>query len=109
MSSSISGKNINLTRGDSLNVQVEILKDDVPYTPEEGDRVRFALKKDYTDDTPLIVKDIPTDTLILTLLPEDTKELPFDTYVYDIELTFADGAIDTFIPKGKFKLTEEVH
>ena len=117
MSSSISGTTIKMTRGDTLNVQVSILKDSEPYAPQVGDSVRFALKRNkiksdrsgYADDDPLILKDIPTDTLILTLDPEDTKQLPFDTYVYDIEITFADGAVDTFIDKATFKLTEEVH
>ena len=109
MSCTITGKTITLTRGDTLNVQVEILKDDAPYIPEKGDKVRFALKRNYTDDIPLIIKDIPTDTMILTLLPEDTKSLPFDDYVYDIEITFADESVDTFIPKGRFRLSEEVH
>ena len=117
MSSSISGTTIKMTRGDTLNVQVSILKDGEPYVPQNGDSVRFALKRNkiksdrsgYTDDEPLILKDIPTDTLILTLDPEDTKQLPFDTYVYDIEITFSDRAVDTFIDKATFKLTEEVH
>lgn len=117
MSCKVDGTTIVLTRGDTMSLKVNILKDGETYTPEAGDAVRFALKHnkvkadrtDYTDPEPLILKDIPTDTLILTLDPEDTKDLAFDTYVYDIELTFADGAVDTFIAKAKFKLTEEVH
>ena len=118
MSSSISGTTIKLTRGDTLNVKVDILQDGSPYTPQEGDEIRFALKHNrikadktgYTDDEPLILKDIPIDTMILTLDPEDTKQLPFDTYVYDIEITFAaDNAVDTFIEKARFILSEEVH
>ena len=37
------------------------------------------------------------------------QRLPFDTYVYDIEIKFKDGAVDTFIDKATFKITEEVH
>ena len=117
MSSSISGTTIKMTRGDTLNVQVSILKDGEPYTPQEGDKIRFALKRNkvrsdrsgYADDEPLILKEIPSDSLLLTLAPEDTKPLPFDTYVYDIEIKFKDGAVDTFIDKATFKITEEVH
>lgn len=117
MSSSIKGREIQLTRGDTLQVLVTIIKDGEEYSPQEGDSVRFALKHeklnskrtDYTDDDPLIIKDIPIDTMILELKPEDTKELDFGTYVYDIEITFDDGVVDTFIPATRFKLTEEVY
>lgn len=61
------------------------------------------------DETPLLIKEIPIDTMILTLNPEDTKHLPFGKYVYDIELTKATGEVDTFITKAILKLTEEVH
>ena len=117
MSSSISGTTIKMTRGDTLNVKVTINKDGEEYVPEEGDVIRFALKSNtlksdnsgYKDEEPLILREIPTDTMLLKLDPADTKELPFGTYVYDIEITFADGAVETFITKASFKITEEVH
>ena len=66
------------------------------------------MKAKYEDPEPLVVKDIPIDTLTLTLLPEDTKDLSFGKYVYDIQLTKADGTVDTFITKATIKITEEV-
>lgn len=62
----------------------------------------------YMDEKPLVVKDIPSDTMLLVLEPEDTKTLPFGKYVYDIQITYADGKVDTFITKGRLRLTEEV-
>ena len=56
----------------------------------------------------MIVKDIPVSTMMLVLLPEETKRLNFGKYVYDIQLTRADGRVDTIIAKAAFKLTEEV-
>lgn len=117
MSSSISGTSISLTRGDTLKVKIDILKDNEPYTPVVGDSVRFALKHPtmnskktaYKDTEPLIIKNIPIQTMILKLDPEDTKELDFDTYVYDIQITFEDGTVDTFITEAKFIITPEVH
>lgn len=111
----VTGANIILTRGDTLLVQVEITKDGEPYIPEEGDVVRFALKRelfnadrtDYLDENPLVLKVIPNDTLILRLDSIDTKDLEFGKYVFDIQITFADGTVDTFI-FGKLKLTPEV-
>ena len=47
--------------------------------------------------------------MTLTLQPSDTKNLPFGNYVYDIELTTADGFVDTFIGPATFTLTGEVY
>ena len=99
-----------------MRLKVGILQDGEPYTPETGDQVRFAMRENvlttstYKEwkDAYVLTKNIPTDTLILELEPDDTKDLGFGTYVYDIEITFADGTVDTFITKAQLKLTEEV-
>ena len=119
MGYSISGYKIQLTRGDSLYCTVGMTREGAPYTPQEGDVVRFALKRDklttngsyvdYSDEEPLILKTIPNDTLVLHLEPEDTKDLKFGTYVYDIEITFANGDVDTFIQAAPFIIDKEVH
>ena len=109
MSYSIKGTSITLTRGDTLKIQISISKPDgEPYIPDPADVIRFAVKKDYNDETPLILKVVPNDTLILTLDPSDTKPLAFGKYVYDIQLTNGAGEVDTFITKAQFILTEEV-
>ena len=101
MSASINGSDISLTRGDSLVLGITITKGDIEYTPVQGDVVRFALKHVIADDEPLIIKNADIST-------NDTKELAFGTYVYDIQLTTHDGFVDTFIGPAKFNLTEEV-
>lgn len=100
---------IMLTRGDSLLLTVEMFTvNREPYIPEEGDTVRFAMKRYYSDSECLVEKNIPTDTLLLELLPTDTKSLPMGAeYVYDIQLTTAAGKVDTFL-KGKIKIDSEV-
>lgn len=109
MSYNVSGTTITLTRGDTFMAQISIADSKgEPYVPVEGDSVRFAMKSAYTDDAPLLLKDIPIDTLKLVLTPEDTKGLSFGTYVYDIQLTKATGEVDTFITKAKIKIMEEV-
>ncbi|MDO4292048.1 MAG: hypothetical protein Q4C65_02345 [Eubacteriales bacterium] len=110
MSYSVSGTTILLTRGDTFKAQISITTpDSVPYEPVDGDTVRFAMKSSYSDPKPLLVKEIPIDTLILKIDPEDTKELAFGKYVYDIQLTKKTGEVDTFITKGIMKITEEVY
>lgn len=100
-------KKISLVRGDSLHLKVNIYIDGEPYTPSNGDTVRFAMKQTYQSNKVLIHKNIPIDSLELHLEPSDTKKLAFGKYVYDIEITFANGDVDTFI-RGEFKLEEEV-
>lgn len=112
----VEGTTITMTRGDTLLVQVGIIRDDTPYTPVAGDSVRFAVKSglnargtNFKESDPLILKTIPIDTMILRLDPDDTKSLDFGNYFYDIEITFANGIVDTFIPNSKFVLAPEVH
>lgn len=117
MSCIINGHNITLTRGDTMQIKVSMYKDKKEYIPKGGDVVRFAVKHktmidddgEYEDKDPIILKTIPNDTMILTLDPEDTKELPFGSYAYDIEITFEDGTVDTFITASTFRLAKEVH
>ena len=86
------------------------------YTPEAGDSLRFALKHaklnatrtDYQDAQPLIEKTIPTDTMLLRIEPTDTATLEFGEYAYDIEITFANGDVDTFIAEARLVITPEV-
>lgn len=114
-------KKISMTRGDSLLLHVAVLLKNqeyvTEYRPKEGDSVRFALKhstlrkdkSDFEDEEPLILRDIPIDTMLLELKPEDTKNLGFGKkYTYDIQITFASGHVDTFIADAPFELTKEV-
>lgn len=98
---------IKLTRGDTFRCKVCPTYDGEPYTPVDGDEFKFLLSKEYGGQI-LIEKIIPTaDELILHLVPEDTKSLAFTTYYYDIQLTNADGDVDTFI-QGTLEIAPEV-
>lgn len=100
---------IYLTKGDTFVVEVEAYLQNTRerYEPVVGDTVRFALKKCPTDDECLIYKDIPISTMILKLESDDTKTLQNIPYWYDIQLTYANGDVDTFI-SGYLTLTVEV-
>lgn len=109
MSFKVNRNTIYLTRGDTFKAQVTIENPDgTVYTPVEGDTIRFALKKSIDDAECLIYKDIPIDTGLLVINPEDTKSLEFGSYVYDVQLTKVNGDVDTFITASKFKITAEV-
>ena len=113
----IKGRTISLTRGDTLDAALEIFYRDGSLKPctadafvQEGDVIRFALKRRYSDREPVILKEIPGDTLLLHLESSETKALRADwaPYAYDIQLTASDGSVDTFIERGKLIVTDEV-
>lgn len=109
MSFKVQRNTIYLTRGDTFKAHLSIKNPDgTEYIPKEGDSIRFALKEDVEDEECLILRDIPIDTMLLIIYPEDTKPLEFGNYVYDIQLTKANGDVDTFITASKLKLTAEV-
>lgn len=109
MSFKVNRNTIYLTRGDTFKAVLTIsYPDGSIYTPLEGDTIRFALKQSIDDEECIIFREIPIDTMLLVIYPEDTKELEFGTYVYDIQLTKANGDVDTFITASKFKITAEV-
>lgn len=114
----IYGNNIVLTRGDTFIAKVTMRNTDgSEYIPQEGDVVRFALKhaelmpdgSDFADSNPLVNITIPNDTQILEIQPVNTKTLAFGDYKYDIEITYADGVVDTFIADAGFTISPEVH
>lgn len=100
-------KEIELTRGDTLRVKIDVLINGETYTPRPEDSLRFAMKTTYNTSKLLVHKNIPIDTCILHLEPQDTKKLRFGDYVYDIQITFANGDVNTFI-SGRFRLNPEV-
>lgn len=100
----VQGTTIIMTRGDTMKIHFSL----GDYIPKEGDVIKFGMKKDFCDSECLIEKVIPNDTTILQIEHDDTKDLDFGTYVYDCEITFANGEVNTFISKAVFKITEEV-
>lgn len=106
----ISGDIITLTRGDSMQVQLELKKGDETFTPASGDVIKFSVSK-VPKDKPgyslIISKTINNNTLILKLESADTADLAYGSYLFDLEITYASGEVDTFA-KGVFALTEEV-
>lgn len=120
MSVTVKGNIITMTRGDSVSIKVTAMQQTdegpVEYAPQAGDVVRFALKScrmnparsEYKDDTPLITKTLNNRDMLLELAPADTKNLGFGVYDFDIQITLADGTVDTFVPEGRLVLRPEV-
>lgn len=106
----IEGNHITLTRGDTLTLTVGLNTEIPPvppateptiepYEPVEGDVIRFAVSKGYKGQPGYalkISKEIPHDTLTFTCSSTETA-LDYMDYNYDVEITHADGCVDTFI------------
>ena len=105
----VTGNRIQLTRGDTMILQVS-LKDETgeDYIPVETDKIYFRVKKQASKAEILIEKEIPYDTLILQIDEDDTKDLKFDTYSYEIELVTEANYHFTVIADSEFKITTEL-
>lgn len=103
--------NIEMTRGDSLILELSLCKNGEAYIPEAGDVIRFAMARTYKDVNGyelLLSKVINHDDMLLRLDPQDTASLPYGKYVYDLQITYTDGTVETFANKKQIRLTEEV-
>lgn len=102
---------IELVRGDSLILTLNMSRQDETYLPEQGDQMIFTLRKNYkglTNDTILLQKTVDLyDSIILEIEPEDTESLEYGSYKYDMEFDSYDGKVDT-VMQGTFKLAKEV-
>lgn len=106
MSYSIQGKRIKLTRGDTLVTTVSIkYKNGTAYEMQDGDTVRFMVRGLEEDSDPIITKDVTSGTL--TVAHGDTASLDTGDYFFDIELTYANGMVETVLPEGTLSLTPE--
>lgn len=91
---------ITLTRGDTLALTIGMVKDGEPYELQTGDVLRFAISTGRKGDAGYklhIAKDVPHDTLTVVISSDETEALTKKSYCYDVELTYADGFVDTFI------------
>ena len=110
MASNVDGSEITLTRGDTFKKVIIIENQDgEEFQPQDGDVVRFAMKKTYKDEKPLLVKILDIEDLLLELTPEDTKSLNYGDYVYDVEITLSNGEVYTIIDRATLILSEEVY
>lgn len=106
-----SNQNITLTRGDTLTIELTLTDiSGEPYSPEEGDSIRFAVSTGYLGQDYYKLHfetSIPTETLTFTMPAAETSKLDYSEYNYDIELTHTDGCVDTVI-SGKLIIVGEV-
>ena len=111
----ITGTEIYLTCGDSAAFDITAKSPDgTSYTFQPGDEVKLTVKSSRRkDDTEVLVQRIATieeasNAARIYLLPEDTKDLDFQKYYYDVQLKTESGWIDTIIENSVFKVGVEI-
>ena len=85
---------LSIIRGTTQTISIAVMNEDgSAYTLADGETLRFGVKRKPEDDDSLclVKKSLTSDNLdnglyILTLLPSDTKDLPFGNYYYDVGL-----------------------
>ena len=107
----VRGSNLSMTRGDSESITVKCFQSGTPVPFENGDTVTFTVREDV--ESPIALQKTVTTFdengwAVIALLPGDTEDMDFGSYVYDIQLTRADGTVTTLITISNFELTEEV-
>ena len=104
---------IYLTRGDTAEITVTLKKlDDTDYEMQSGDVLYFRMKKYPTNDPSgiLIEKtaDVSAEEISISLEPEDTIDLAFGEYSYEIELVTDDERHYTVIADTEFVIGKEI-
>ena len=100
---------IRLTRGDTARLAIPItnLANNGEYTMQSGDVLFFTVKKSAKDTDFLFQKEAPGANAI-HIKPEDTANLSFGKYKYDVQLTTASGDVYTVIEPSVFEVMEEI-
>lgn len=96
---------IRITRGDTGQFKIDLMNiDGSIYELKAEDLVQFTVKKSPSETAVLIQKT----GLDIEIEPKDTSNLKYGIYYYDIQVTFADGRVNTVIDPAEFIITEEV-
>ena len=99
--------NIHLTRGNTAIIDISITDDQgEEYNLHSGDVLEFSLKRSSDFNNVLLNKRVTEKQF--TFVTNDTINLSFGTYKYDITLFGGNGGVDTFI-SGDFNIESEVH
>lgn len=95
---------IYITRGDTGIFDISILDSNKQeYILKENDTLTFTVKEDTVTVDILIQKTGKK----ITIEPNDTANLLYGDYIYDVQLIH-DGIVDTIITPNKFSVCQEV-
>lgn len=100
---------IHLSRGDTATIDFQF-EGDVP-TTEAGDQVIMTLKRSVADKQSKWEKKAilyGEDLGRFDIKAEDTKDLSFGKYYYDLRAYFSGGSVTTILPPTPFYVDEVI-
>ena len=96
-----------LTRGDNADIIVNITDGNgAPYTPVEGDVILFTMKRNCETSDIILQKTLINS--VISLDHDDTKDLKYGRYYFDVQLTNVSGEVYTVITPHEFIIDKEV-
>lgn len=108
----IQGTNIKMIRGDTESIRVAVEKDGgVKLDLVKGDVIYFTVKENYySEDRKIqkVISEFENGEALITIHPEDTRQLKPGNYVYDIQLNRSNGQVKTIVPKSNFRIEADV-
>ena len=108
----IQGTNISMIRGDSQSIIVSVIDTDDNKVPLITGDIIYLTVKDSVNTEEKVLQKVVTQfedgNATIEITPDDTKDIPFKTYVYDIQLNRVDGTVNTIIPPSNFTIGGEV-
>ena len=105
---------LNIVKGSSFNVRIQISDENSNVIDLTGDELRGVVKNKYSDTDILInlnptVYDATNGLVDILLSASDTSQLPVTEALYDIERFPISGSGDTDkVMKGKFLIHPEI-
>lgn len=104
--------NIDMIRGDTLNIQFEIESDTVIHLTDIDFKITFSVKYSATDTNYVFVKnktaatELSDNNFVLRIAPEDTEDLIPGFYYYDLQLNIGN---DTYtIALGMLQIIRDI-
>lgn len=86
---------IFISKNDNAYIKINT----VGYKIQDGDTIRFSVKRSFNDITPIIEVDMHSENesefVILSLSKEQLNQLDFGEYYYDIRIIYANGTVYT--------------
>ena len=76
-----------------------------------GDMIYLTVKDSVNTEEKVlqkVVTQFEDGNATIEITPDDTNDIPFKTYVYDIQLNRVDGTVNTIIPPSNFTIGGEV-
>ena len=108
----VSGTDLTITRGDTGAIRVAVSDaEGEPVPLEDGDMIELTVRERLGASGKLLYKKVTEfvgGEALITIYPEDTSNLEFRIYVYDVQLTRANGQVKTIVKPSKFVVGNEV-